>query len=827
MLGAALVAALVLPMALSAGAAPLGTPDPAVPGPAADGSAEDHRVVLLGTAGLRWDDVNTLATPALWELSRQGGIGTVAARSLRSSACPADGWLAVSAGRRAADLPGEGYGECRALREPAADGAVPGWADYQESADASPFDPRIGLLGDVLTRTGVRATGVGPGAAIALAGSDGAVVGDHQVRPTQPAMLGSAVAAALGDSRLVVVDVGEVRDTGRATVPRPVGPDPTPPDDGSPAEPGPDLAEDGTEPLPEPAPTGEEPVGPEVIREPTRAEQVRPVDERVGAVLDALDGVDHPTTVLVVSLADSGTRARMQLAAALGPAPSGAPFEGSLLGSAATRQDGMTQATDVAPTIAHLLGVMHEVPDVAFVGSPVEPVDRPAAASERFLRVLDVDQHSQAVRPVTPPFVTWLIVINLALQLVVSIGLNGRVIAAVDRRRARWRGPTGGRATEGVRRPRAALQGLRVAGVVVGALPAASFLANATPWWRSQTPTLALAGLVTAWIGAITVLALLPRWRNPVVGPMGVVAGVTALVLAVDVATGATLQVSAPMGVQPVVAGRFYGFNNTAFAIFAAALILTLAAVTDPLVRAGRRRAAATVVAVVGAAATVLIGLPGLGSDFGGPPAVVPGLAVLALLVAGVRLSWLRFALVLVAGAVVVSAFVVVDWLRPVEDRTHLGRFMDTVIAGEVATVIRRNLAQNLANLGGTWLTLLALGGIALVVMVLVRPLRHAASAPDGGPYAWLSSGEPLTSLPTEAPTLPPAVTALAVTLGIGFLVNDSGIVIPAMGVAVAVPLLVTVCASWLLRVREERLREQGEPTSASPGAEDRATSDA
>ncbi|KGM11175.1 hypothetical protein N869_03610, partial [Cellulomonas bogoriensis 69B4 = DSM 16987] len=317
------------------------------------------------------------------------------------------------------------------------------------------------------------------------------------------------------------------------------------------------------------------------------------------------------------------------------------------------------------------------------------------------------------------------------------------------------------------------------------------------------SPAWALTGLVAAWALVLTTVALLIGRRHRLLGPAAVVAGATTLVLAVDVITGATLQVSAPMGVQPVVAGRFYGFNNTAFALFAAATILSVVAVTDPLVRAGRRRLAAVLIAVTGAVATFLNGMPGLGSDFGGPPALVPGFAVLALMAAGIRLTWMRLAGVLGGAAVVVSSFAVIDWLRPVEDRTHLGRFVETVLDGGVWDVIGRKLAQNLANLGGTWLTLLALAGIALVAFVLSRPLRWAAHAPDGGPFGWLSSGAPLTSLGNDAPMLRPGIVALGVTLGIGFAVNDSGIVIPAIGVSLAVPLLVTVCAAWLLQVRD------------------------
>lgn len=67
----------------------------ATPAPTADDVAAAP-VVLVGVTGLRWDDVTTLTTPTLWDLSRDGSIGLVAARSVASRSCPADGWLAVS-----------------------------------------------------------------------------------------------------------------------------------------------------------------------------------------------------------------------------------------------------------------------------------------------------------------------------------------------------------------------------------------------------------------------------------------------------------------------------------------------------------------------------------------------------------------------------------------------------------------------------------------------------------------------------------------------------------------------------------------------------------
>jgi hypothetical protein len=776
------VRATALALALLAGIAGL-VGRPGGPAQAVDEPAGQPVVVVIGVSGLRWDDVQTLSTPALWEVSRRASIGTLAARSVRSSACPVDGWLALSAGARAADVPGAAYGECRTVRDPLPDGSVRAWAEFVESAAAGPYDPRLGLLGEAARDGGVAATAIGPGAAIALADSAGVVAGTYLPRPLGARPLSQAVSEALAGSRLVVVDAGVVRDTGRAMVDRP----------------------DAGEAAPEPAPTGEEPAGPDVITQPTRPQQVAPVDARIGAVLAAVDRDPRDITVLLVSMADSGTRARMQLAAALGPAPSEAGgFGGSLLGSRSTRQPGMLQATDVTPTVLAALGLADLAPAGALVGSLVRPVPGASDANHRLQAVLDIDRHSAAVRPITPRFYTLLIATNLLLYALVALGLSGRFMRATGRALARWAPPAlRSRAANLTSRPRVVLRLLRRAGVVVGALPIAGFLANLSPWWRAGSPGWALIGLVVGWMAVIGTLALVPRWRHPLIGPMAVVAGVTALVIAVDVLTGARVQVSAPMGVQPVVAGRFYGFNNTAFALFAAATILVAVAVADPLVRAGRRRLAAGLVAGTGLVVTVLDGMPGLGSDFGGPPALVPGFTVLALLAAGIAVSWGRLVLIVGGGAVVVSLFAFLDWLRPAEDRTHLGRFVDTVLDGGLGRVVARKLSQNVDNLGGSWLTLLALGGIALVVLVLARPRRWTRRTADGESFSWLSSGAPLAGLGREAPMLRPGVTALAVTLGIGFAVNDSGIVIPALGISVAVPLLVAVCAGWLLGARE------------------------
>lgn len=64
---------------------------------------------------------------------------------------------------------------------------------------------------------------------------------------------------------------------------------------------------------------------------------------------------------------------------------------------------------------------------------------------------------------------------------------------------------------------------------------------------------------------------------------------------------------------------------------------------------------------------------------------------------------------------------------------------------------------------------------------------------------------------------LPPGIIALGIALGIGMAVNDSGIAIPANGVAVGVPLLVAACTTWMLSLggRDGEVRVVPGPNSA------------
>ncbi len=693
-------------------------------------------VVLIGTGGVRWSDTGQ-PTPVLRSLLRAGAVAVSSARSVRTSACPVDGWLAVSAGARAADEPG-------ACRTPDAVSAAPGspataarWDVYRRLAAASPGDATVGLLGSTLGEAGVPTAAVGPGALLALANRDGRVGAawpglpagpDGAVDPAQsPATLAGQVTAALGSgARVVAVDVGDVRSGG---------------------SPGQDA-------------------------------QLAAVDARVGAVLGALPA---GATVLVASLADAGGQARLQLAAARGPVPGGGVFDG-LLRSPSTRQNGLVQVTDVLPTLLAALGV---APPAGAVGSPLVPVAYPAgaatgadggasaAAAARLQRLEDLARPAETIDPIVAPFFG----VALALELLLFVG--GVALSVRRRRRNQPSWLHAARATAAV--------------AVVGALlPAATFGANVWPWWTADSAPVALAAAVAVAVLVLGVIALAGPWRRALLGPVGAAGAITALVLTADVATGSRLSLTALIGGQPLVGGRFYGFSNPGFALFATGALLLAVAVADPFVRAHRPRAAVAAVVAVGLVATVVDGFPGLGSDFGGPPALVPAFAYLALRVGGVRLTWRRVLAVAAGTVAVLAALALGDWLRPPADRTHLGRFVQTVLDGGGADVLTRKVEQNLAIVTSSpvqlVLPLVAVG----VAVVLARPRRWRLE--------WLAVAY------ERAPALRPGLAALAVLLVAGFAVNDSGAAIPPVAAMLALP-AVLACA----------LRAVSSPDPAAP----------
>jgi len=173
-------------------------------------------------------------------------------------------------------------------------------------------------------------------------------------------------------------------------------------------------------------------------------------------------------------------------------------------------------------------------------------------------------------------------------------------------------------------------------------------------------------------------------------------------------------------------------------------------------------------------------GLPGLGSDIGGVLALVPAAAIIVALLAHWRVNAVRVALVGAATVALVGVFAVFDLSRPEEDRTHLGRFVARVADGDIGLILRRKLVANWSILTSSVWTLL----LPLVVLGLVLVARR---------------DDPIGKLRARVVGVHAGLVGAGIAAVLGFALNDSGVAIPAMMLAIIVPWII-----WLLAVKPE-----------------------
>lgn len=739
-------AALLALLAVLAPPSGAGTAPPAAKGPSS-------RVVLIGVPSLLWSDISRTTTPALWGLTSHGSAAALSVRATTSMTCPVDGWLTLSAGQRARLA----HGSCALPPAPAVLGEsvqAPGWPVIAKDNARTDYKARVGLLGDAVRqgRTGrpgdARRCTMAVGSGAVYGAADGAGKVDVYTPSVHDVPSGGWSRCAL-----TVVDVDDVF---RAYIN-----------------------------------AGMDVQGSQVpLSGKKRRAAAAAADRSVGQVLAA---VPPGTTVLVAGLSDTVT-AHLHVALAGGPAGDGTGFGGTgaaareghptggYLTAGSTRRTGMVTLTDVTSTALRALGASQ--PSDA-VGSPWRTVRSKDTAAAKVHGLADEDVAAQVVSQMQPSF----FIVLFGGQLLVY------VVAGLALRRS-WGGSS--------IRDRI-LGGIRMVALLGAAAPVATFLANLVPWWRHSHPLTGLLLSVIAALGLVMALAVGGPWRRSVIWPGLVVAGITALVLGLDTISGSHLELNSFLGYNAIVGGRFYGFGNPAFAVFATAAILSAAWLAEWPLRTGRRRVAVAVVVAIGFAAMAIDGWPAWGSDFGGVLAIVPAVAVLALLVAGKRVSVLRLGLFCAAGAVVVLVIAYVDHRRPPGARSHLGRFWEQLMTGEAWGVILRKAAAMLHSLGYWPFTVIAIAALGFLYFVLARPLDWRAAL-LGRAYSY-------------SRTLRPALLSALTLAIIGMLLNDSGVVIAALVFSLVIPLVLAASVRAL-----ELDGEAEEPARPVPPAPRSAT---
>ncbi|REE95373.1 hypothetical protein [Thermomonospora umbrina] len=492
-----------------------------------------------------------------------------------------------------------------------------------------------------------------------------------------------------------------------------------------------------------------------------RAEAARRADAAVGRVLAALPA---GATVLVSGISDGPSTAGPHLRVALATGP-GLPA-GSYLTSASTRREGIVITPDVTATMLRAIGA--KIP-ADMIGTPWRGEGRRPNGTAG---VTDPAKHNvaaQTYKSVLPRFFLGLVISQVAFYIVAMLVLRRR------------------RADDGRRR---VLVATRVVALACAAVPVSTYLVNLLPWWDAGSPRTALLGGIAAFDALIVAAALAGPWRRSLLGPGTVVAAVTAATVGLDLVTGTNLQQYSLMGYSPLVGGRYYGLGNIAFSVFATSILLTGAGLAQWLVNQGTergdderaRRRAVTGVVTLGVLAMALDGLPLFGADFGGVIAIVPGLAVAALMVAGKRISVLRLGAFCAFGGVLVLSIAFLDHLGG--SSTHLGRFFGELLEGEAGPTVERKFSAMVKTMRNPTLTPIAAAALVLLFMMLRRPGRMRAPA--------------LEQVYAHAPLLRAGLMGALATAVVGTLVNDSGMAVLALALVVAVPLALAAGAQAL-----------------------------
>jgi hypothetical protein len=348
-----LVAALLAAVAALAGAVVIAAGPPSGPAAGAPAQTVDY-VIIVGVAGLRWEDVDPENTPTLWRMAEQGSIGSLSVRSARVPTCPTDGWLTLGAGNYAAWHTGETRDRCPGVAaqvtRPDRQGAhLPEQRRVvARNGEGLPWGAVPGALAE-----SVRCTeAVGPGAAVAAARPFGRV---DRYEPRLPADPRKALSSCV----LSIVDAGTIADR-------------------EPAVGDPDAA-----PAPRPG--------------------VLAADRIVADVMAARPS---DSLVLVAGVSDTDITSRLHVAIAHGPG-----WDQGWLTSASTGRDGYLQLVDLAPTALAALG--KAAPRGLFAGQAASKV--PGRVGELTGEPADADREAGAQRGITGWFFAVLTAVQVLL----------------------------------------------------------------------------------------------------------------------------------------------------------------------------------------------------------------------------------------------------------------------------------------------------------------------------------------------------------------------------------------------------------------------------
>ncbi|MBS3908271.1 MAG: hypothetical protein KGZ93_01345 [Actinobacteria bacterium] len=452
--------------------------------------------------------------------------------------------------------------------------------------------------------------------------------------------------------------------------------------------------------------------------------------KRAGAFLErAMEVAGDDTVFIIASLSPPGASATAisgdeeQLTTVI---ISGPGFESGSLTSAATRRAGIINNTDITTTILDILGV---TPHYSMVGSEA------TVGSEKLSieRMNAFNASAVGIKSARRTAVLTFIYLQVALYVVAALLLY--YVRKANRRYIGF---------------------MKTLILTSMGFPLFTFFASKVQFFAVNGVLLIVAALAVS----LSLAAILAALKVNKLFPLAVISCATMFTILADVVLGANLQLNSIFGYDPIRGSRFFGIGNEAFSILLASALLTVGLILERW-RRGVALAAGAVVAL-----TVLIvdGFPAFGADVGGIIAITAAFTAMGLHLHEVKLNYKTILLGVVLIGLALFAFVAYDVLDG--SGTHMGRTIELIAEGGVSglvTIVSRKLATNIMVLRySTWSYFL------LIIMVLTVALSYR---PVGLLKKLFARHKGLTA----------SVTGAVVGSIVGFAVNDSGILIPAI----------------------------------------------
>lgn len=270
-----------------------------------------------------------------------------------------------------------------------------------------------------------------------------------------------------------------------------------------------------------------------------------------------------------------------------------------------------------------------------------------------------------------------------------------------------------------------------------------------------------VAILALALSSVATVLSRFDRFL-----PVIFLTGSTAFWLTLDLLflDGLTLVNTVGFGYSSIVAGRFYGMGNEAMSVFIVCSVLASVFVCDRFVRLLRLKRWVLLIVFIGA--TFVIGFPSIGANTGGTITAVVTYSFILWQMFVKKIKAVQVLAIVLSVVLLLGVFITADLMRPKNVRTHMGRSAELIgKEGISATIkiVQRKITTNWRVLRTSLWSLLVLVIIAILVFLSYYPI---------GSFEAIGNEHSLVML---------GLKGVLIGSIVGFLTNDSGVVIPAL----------------------------------------------